>query len=105
MGDHLRVRGVGEEVGDGHRFVTCWTKPARANTTAETPTVGAVLVAEIAGLAGWALIDGAWPRRTRWDDRQRDWVTAPPRLLATRVITEAPPTDAPEPIAADGADR
>ena len=97
--------GIGEQIGDRHRLFTGWTKPSRANTAAETPAVRAILLTEITGLACRALIDGAWPRRTRWDDWKRRWMPPPPRLLAARVIAKTLPTHTREPLTADRADR
>src|SRR5438270_13944183 len=86
-GDHLRLRG-GEKIGDRHRLFTRWTKPALANTAAERPAIRAILVAEITGFAGWAFVNGAWSRRTRWNQGKRTGVAPPPRLLTAGAIAE-----------------
>ena len=70
-GDHLRMCGVREKIGDRHRLFTRWTKPALANTAAKRPAVRAILVTEITGFAGRALVNGAWSRRTRWNHGKR----------------------------------
>ena len=55
--------------------------------------VRAILLTERARLACWAFIDGAWPRGSRRDRRQRSRVTTTPRRLAAGRGAEALPTN------------
>src|SRR5579859_5764899 len=102
---HLQLGVVGKEIDDSHRLVACWTQSTYTYTLAESSAVTAVLFAEVAGFAGWALVDRALPRSTRWDRRKWNRVTAPPRLLAAGRRTKALSADGLELGDANGAAR
>jgi hypothetical protein len=89
VGEHLRVRGVEEEIGDRHWLVARRARSTRADAAAEATALQAILLTEIAGRTRWACIDGAWPRGSRWDRWKRSWVTTTPRRLAARRGAEA----------------
>jgi hypothetical protein len=97
--------GLWEKIGEGHWLVAGWAQSTHTDAAAEETAVWAVLITERAGLAGWAFVDGAWPRRSRWDHWKRSWVAPPPCRLAARISAEALSTHAQEPSPADGADR
>jgi hypothetical protein len=78
---------------EGDGFVTARAVTAVADATPERAAVGTVLVAELAGSAGVALIDGGGPARS--GGRGGRWggvglVAAPPPGLATRWRTPRP---------------
>src|SRR4051794_2560141 len=92
-----------EQIGDGYWLVAGWAQSTGAYTSAELPTVAAILLAEVAAVAGWALVDRAvpwWTRGNRWKWRR---VTAPPRCLAAGRLIEALPADRLERSPADSA--
>ena len=105
VGGYLQGGGCWEKISERDWLVAGWTQPARADTAAKEPAIRAILITEIPGLAGRAFVDGAWPRRTRWNHGKRSWVAPPPGRLATRIIAEALSTHALEPSTAYGADR
>jgi hypothetical protein len=88
VADHLPIYGV-EQVGDRDRLVAGRTESTWTDAPAEAPALQAILISEITGLTGWTLVHGAWPRGSRWNRRQRSWVSAPPRCLAARRAAEA----------------
>lgn len=51
------------DIGDGHRLIAVRTGAARSHAAAEALTVGAALLAQVAGATRRALIDGRRPRR------------------------------------------
>jgi len=78
-----------EQIGDGHRFVAGWAQSTRTYPPAKASTIGAVLVTEVAVVAGGALVDGVVSECASWDRRKRSRVTTPPRRLAASWLTEA----------------
>ena len=60
-----------KQIDDGHRFFASWAQSTHAYAPAEASTIVAVLVTEVAVVAGGALIDGAVSRRAGWDRRNR----------------------------------
>ena len=105
VGCYLHSSECWEKISDREWLVAGWTQPAWADAAAEEPALRAILITEIAGLAGWAGIDGAWPRRTRWNRWKRSRMSAPPRGLTTRIIAEALSTHTLEASPAHRADR
>ena len=51
-----------DEIGQGDRLVAVWAGTTGADPAAEDAAARAALLAEVADLAGWALVDGgrAW---------------------------------------------
>ncbi len=94
-----------EQIDDSHRLVAHWTQSTHTYTLAKGSAVTAVLFAEVAVVAGSALVDRAVPRSTCWDRRKWNRVTAPPRLLAAGRRTKALSADRLELGPADGAAR
>ena len=104
-GCYLQSGGYWEKIGDRDWLVAGWTQSARSDTAAEESAIWAILITEIPSLAGRAFVDGAWPRRARWDRWKWSRMSAPPRRLATRISAEALSTHTLKPSTADRADR
>jgi hypothetical protein len=58
---------VGEQVGDGDGFVAAWTSATGAEAAAPPVAVFAALLAEVAGVAGVAVVDGVGLGDDRFD--------------------------------------
>ena len=73
-----------EQLGEGDGIVAVRAEPAKTEATAEDVAVGATLLSEEPGLAGWALVDGGRAWRAGWDrnDRSNRLAGAPGRLTA-----------------------
>lgn len=92
-----------EEISNGDRLVAMWARSAGADPAAEQVTVGAALLAEIAGRALGALVDDGRPRRAGRESRQWGRVTLAPGGLAAGVRAEAAAADRVEAVPTDGA--
>src|SRR6266545_3294704 len=99
-------RRVVEEIGDGDGLVARWAEPTGANPSAEGVAVRAALLAERAGLAGGALVDGGRPwcaRREQDRGQPLLGVADPPGSLTAGIRAEASATGRAEAAAADRA--
>ncbi len=101
----VKTRSCGEQIDNGHWLVACRTQSTHTDALAEGSTVTAVLFAEVAGLAGSALVDRAMPRSTCWDRRKWSRVSATPRRLAAGRLIKALSANRLELGPADGAPR
>ena len=63
-----------KQIDDGHRFFASWAQSTHAYAPAEASTIDAVLVTEVAVVAGGALVDGVLSRRVSWDRWKRSRV-------------------------------
>ena len=100
-----RLGSLRDQFDNGHRLLTRWAESTHTYALAKGSAVIAVLFAEVAVVAGSALVDRAVPRGARWDRRKWNRVTAPPRLLAAGRRTKALSADRLELGPADGAAR
>src|SRR6266540_5398510 len=100
----MRRTVIRAEVHEGHGFVAVRAGTSGADASAEQVALRAALLAEVAGLAGRALIDGgrsssAW---SEGDDRSDRLAGSPGRLTAG-IRAEASATGPVEAVAADRA--
>src|SRR5215211_6263877 len=80
------------EVGDGHRLIAVWARPAGANPATEPLTLGTALLAHGATQAVRTLVDDVGPRQTGRHSRQRCRVAPPPGGLAAGIRAVTAPT-------------
>jgi hypothetical protein len=97
-----RLGSLRDQFDNGYRLLTRWAESTHTYALAKGSAVTAVLFAEVAVVAGSALVDRAVPRSTRWDRRKWSRVSAPPRLLAAGRRTKALSADRLEVGPADG---
>jgi len=95
---------VDEEIADGDRLGAVGARSAGSDSTAEGVAIRAVLLAEEAGLAGRAYIDGgrSWRPVGDGEDR-RDRLAGSPGGLTAGIRAEAAATDARGGLPADRA--
>src|ERR1700682_1709758 len=104
-GRRRRWDAVRDQFDNGHRLLTRWAESTHTDALPEGSAVTAILLAEVAVVAGSALVDRAVPRSTRWDRRKWNRVSATPRRLAAGRRTKALSADGLELGPADRAAR
>jgi hypothetical protein len=93
-----------DEIGQRDRLVAVRAGTAGTNATAEDCAIWAALLAEVARLADWALVDGGRAWRAGWGrDERSERLAGAPGSLTAGIRAEATATDRLEAVAADRA--